>query len=488
MNRISIPIHEILVLERQRIDYGDLDGLADSLSKFGLIQPVVINQENRLIAGGRRIAAATRLGWTRVDVVYRETLTADELHELELEENVQRKDMSWQERCLNIHQIHQLKQKRAAIEASNWGQRETGALLGISVAHINYCLTIAHELKHKQDSPLWQSESLADAWRVILRRKEDEAYALLKEREKTTSVPPSVVHTPVKLSAAADLADHSETDAKREEYYRNPHNPPGSFETYWAERKALETGASEIVYLSNRLHHGDALTYLRSTDNFERFDHIVTDPPYGIDMDMLTQENQGMVEIDYVEEEHQVEDNETLLREFFPAAYLALRQRAFCVVWCDITQWQLCYDAAIAAGFKVQRWPLVWVKAVAMNNAAQFNFTKNYELAMVCRKGPITLVKPQSTSIVTAGHDWMRKAFGHPFVKPEAVWRFILDAVSIEGQTILDPFAGRGSGILSTLSAGRHAFGVEKNTSHFNALLENVKQHYLKRNKNAQFK
>jgi ParB family chromosome partitioning protein len=499
MNRHSIPITDIQVLDRQRIDLGDIPALAESIARYGLIQPIVINQENRLIAGGRRLAALKSLNATHADVVFRETLTADELHELELEENVQRKDMTWQERCLNIARIHRLKQKRGALEGSLWGQRETGAMLGLSGAHVNYNLTIAAELQRDPASPLWKCESLSDAWRVVLRQREEAALAALAAK---TSVAPTIKPLPPKdeetLTAftsapATPLATQSPPTEdvlrkERERYYSNPHNPAGSFEDYWRQRQEAVNKSRRTVYLSNRLYQGDSIALMSSSDFFEVFDHIITDPPYGIDMDNLAQENQGMADIDFVEKEHEVEDNEDLLQRFFPAAYAALKPNGFCVAWCDAMQWQLMYDSAVAAGFKVQRWPLVWVKPVAMNNAAQYNYTKTTEFAMVCRKGNATLVKPQPTCVVSAGHDWMRKAFGHPFVKPQAVWNFILQAVSIEGQLILDPFAGRGSSIVSALASGRHAYGIECNVGHFNALLENVKQYYLSLDPNVEFK
>ena len=94
MNRQTLPINEILSADRQRLDLGDIADLALSIQRYGLIQPIVINQEKRLIAGGRRLAAHQHLGRTHIEVVYRETLSVDELHELELEENVRRKEMS----------------------------------------------------------------------------------------------------------------------------------------------------------------------------------------------------------------------------------------------------------------------------------------------------------------------------------------------------------------------------------------------------------
>lgn len=486
MKRIALPLSLISVVDRQRIELGDIDGLMDSISRFGLIQPIVVNQDNRLIAGGRRLEACRRLNMPAIDVVYRETMSEDELHELELEENVRRKDMTWQERCLCVEQIHRLKQRNGALSGTSWGQRETGEMLGIALGAVNYSLTIAAELRKDEKSPLWQCENLSDAWKVLLRRKEE---AVLAEQARRSAANPFVpVAKAFQTNVVTVRADEDELKAARERYYSNPLNPPDSFDAYWAEKNAREQKNDNLVYISNRLILGDSIAFMSHPDNEGRFDHVITDPPYGIDMENLEQDNLGMVDIDLVAEEHDVADNTTLLRSFFPAAFRCLKPNAFCVTFCDITLWQTMYDAAVAAGFKVQRWPLVWIKPIAMNSCAQYNFTKTIELAMVCRKGNAVLMKSQSSCVLSASHDWMRKAFGHPFVKPAALWNWIIEAISLPGQTILDPFAGRGSGVVSTLAAGRAAFGVEVNIGHYNALMENVKQHYLKQNKNTTFK
>ena len=209
MNRQTIPINEIQIIDRQRQDLGDINELADSLQRFGLIQPIVINQDKRLIAGGRRLTAAIRLGWQSIDVVFRETLTVDELHELELEENVRRKDMSWQERSLNIMQIHRLKTKRSALEGSKWGIRETGELIGLAKTRVQYNTEIATRLEQELSLPLdqrryWKCDSFIDAWRLRLRDEEDSLQASIAAETG------KALHHPTKLVVFNDMGLHEE--------------------------------------------------------------------------------------------------------------------------------------------------------------------------------------------------------------------------------------------------------------------------------------
>src|SRR5688572_12229874 len=63
-NNTIIPIKDIIIpKERYRKEFGDIDALADNINNLGLLQPIVINNENNdLIDGQRRILAFKSLG------------------------------------------------------------------------------------------------------------------------------------------------------------------------------------------------------------------------------------------------------------------------------------------------------------------------------------------------------------------------------------------------------------------------------------------
>lgn len=479
----KLPINEIRVEDRQRQDLGDISGLAKSLQRYGLIQPIVISQDKRLLAGGRRLTAATALGWTEIPVVYKETLSEDQAFEIELEENVRRKDMSWQERCLTIAKIHRLKKARRTADHETWGMQETGELLGISKTHTYYNLTIASHLlaDEKKEGPFWKAESMYEAWQIHLKQEEDADLKELATRhhEAITMVPINIEDTQIE-QADIDVG-WSELDEAKEKYLANPMNDPAKWEEYWAEKQARSIPP---VPLSRMLFRGDCIDFMYA--NKATFDAIITDIPYGNDMDNLD----TISNIDSVKAEHDVEYvRDVLMPRFFPAAYHTLKDMAYLATWCDIELWQHMYDLAVKAGFKVQRWPITWVKThTCGNNSAQFNFTKTTEIAMVMRKGNATLVRNQPTSVIVAANDELCDAIRHPFAKPFKVWEFLIDALTIQGHVVLEPFAGGGSGVVSLLRKGRVPFACEINDVHYNELLENVKQlHYLKLNPNARF-
>jgi len=510
----TLPISDIIVTDRQRIDLGDISGLAESLRLYGLIQPIVITQSRRLIAGGRRLAAAQHLAWREIAVVYRETLTVDELHELELEENIRRKAMSWQETCLGIAKIHQIKRNRAAEEGQAWGYRQTGELFGIALGKVEYSLRLAKALENKT-SPLWDIDSANDGLKYLWKEDEDKLLAELARRKPTE--PQLVPDEPVKLDVTTGEGFHTQTpdqegrdvdfrlrQIRKEDGFKayvlevnttpyllkrvkhhylegqkiSPELYPQSFEDHWTA-KVIEVQKDIIIDLSTKLIHSDCITWLHEQPH-ESFDHIITDPPYGIDMSNLSQENTGMTNIKSVEEEHDVEKNEELFTQFLPKAYQVLKPTGFLVMWCDIMQWQRLYDLALSAGFRVQRWPIVWHKThTCINQAAQYNFTKNTELAMVCRMPKARLIDPCGTSVVSASNQDDRARLAHPFVKPAAVWSLFIEYLTHENDLILDPFAGVGSSVIPLINANRQFVAVEKDEKHYNRLLENIKGHYM---------
>lgn len=65
---MKIPISDIVVGTRRREDLGDISGLADSISSWGLLHPVVVDDKNRLVAGERRLRACQQLGWSEIPV------------------------------------------------------------------------------------------------------------------------------------------------------------------------------------------------------------------------------------------------------------------------------------------------------------------------------------------------------------------------------------------------------------------------------------
>lgn len=462
---LQIHIDHIVVSERLRKDLGDLSDL-DTIGEVGLIHPIVLRKTEvpstivpgttvlgfQLVAGGRRLTwlrangadylhHGTTCDPLRPGFVFADELPDDVAKAIELYENLNRKQMTWQERALAISDIHTLKMKVAAKDREDWGMKETGAELGVDYAHVSHLILVAEELRKEPKSSIWECEhqTAAIKWRVDQRldaAKRALARMTLAQGNNTTSAP-IIAQSQVGLTP--------------------------------------QTAEKIQVRLSSFLHLGKMEDVLPTLD---RVDHIVTDWPYAIDMDNLQQQNTGM-DVSRTASEHDKQTNLDQFGTWLELMFAGLKNTGFCVIWCDIEHWGLMTQLAEDVGFKVCRWPLHWIKThPCLNQAAQFNFTKAVEHAMVLRKGSAMLQKQQPRNYLVCGNEESKARFNHPFAKPPTLWKWVLEAIALPGSTILDPFAGVGSSTCSAIECGMKPVAVECNELHYTELVLNVTNTY----------
>lgn len=141
----AVPLSSISIdrPNRQRRELTGIPELADSIKRLGLIHAPVITRERQLVSGERRLAAIKSLGWDTVVVQYADTLEPDALHAIELEENIKRLDLTWQERTKAIDDYHQLQLKTNP----DWTPTNTAEALGVTFGHVYRHLSVAKEMK-----------------------------------------------------------------------------------------------------------------------------------------------------------------------------------------------------------------------------------------------------------------------------------------------------------------------------------------------------
>ena len=64
----AYPVHRVIQKGVYRRDLGDLDPLADSIRRLGLLTPLVVTGDGHLLCGRRRLSAVRHLGWETVPV------------------------------------------------------------------------------------------------------------------------------------------------------------------------------------------------------------------------------------------------------------------------------------------------------------------------------------------------------------------------------------------------------------------------------------
>lgn len=85
----EININDIKPYEKnaKRHDEKQIDNVAESIKRYGFIQPCVIDKNNVLVIGHCRLLAAKKLGLKTIPCVYVDTLTDDEVRQLRLLDN-----------------------------------------------------------------------------------------------------------------------------------------------------------------------------------------------------------------------------------------------------------------------------------------------------------------------------------------------------------------------------------------------------------------
>lgn len=88
-------LDSVRIGRRHRGDLGDIDALAASIERDGLLQPITIDPEGNLVCGLRRLAAMRRLGWKTANVWVRSGMS-DRLGQLlaEQDDNAQHKPLT----------------------------------------------------------------------------------------------------------------------------------------------------------------------------------------------------------------------------------------------------------------------------------------------------------------------------------------------------------------------------------------------------------
>lgn len=464
----TIHITEIIVGDRLRVDMGDIEGLAKSIKTYGLMQPIVLDDSNNLVAGGRRFTAFSTLSKTdkvfeQIPFVRLGQLSPAKRKLLEIEENHRRKAMTWQEQILGLADYHRLAEREALKEKTTWSQEMTADFFNVSQASISVALAVAKELKASPDNEYWKCDSASAAIALRAQKKLDEA---TKEQLRRIELRRAEAAKNIDIAKATvsmqtvDLAKASATT-------------PSIGQS--ASKPVLSTDQIASFY-----YHGDGRVLLPEIAKTTKIKHIIFDPPYGINEDNMA----NTTKHDRVRDTHEVESSVGLIHDFLRIGYDHIAEDGFMCMWYDLDHHEKIRRWAEEIGWKVCRWPLVWCKTSnCQNQSAQYNITKATEVCYLLRRSEKSIIKTkQGKNYILAD---AVSSGSHPYVKPEAVWNYLLDTVSVEGDTVVDLCAGEGSSLAATFKKNRIPVGCEIDNTHIaNGL--NYIQEQLSKKSNAE--
>lgn len=186
----SFPIDSIWVNRetRQRRDLTNIAELAESIRRTGLIHPPVIRRDGELIAGERRWTACKSIGWTSIPVQFVEDLPATELKLIELDENLRRVDITWQDECKAIQEYHAIR----AQTDHEWGIKQSAEALGRSREFIQQRLDVAKNLENPKVA---QAPKYSVAHNIVKRTNERARTSAIESLKEPSEVPPVPILT-----------------------------------------------------------------------------------------------------------------------------------------------------------------------------------------------------------------------------------------------------------------------------------------------------
>lgn len=462
----TITRNQITLGDRARTVYSGIDSLAEGIEETGLIQPLILVPTEdpfifKLDAGGRRLTALDQLlaegKWDgvlhhaissapgRPGFVLRVGEAKDELTSLliELAENLDRENFDWRDEAKLVAKAFAVAQRQAHLDGREVDMRIFSAGLKCGYNDLR-CAVAIKDLLVTSPELFKDCTTVRNAYTVALKEQQKHLEKLLAERR---TPPAPVVAQPVPTL---------EGEATPE----------------------IVAPSVVTVRLSEYFFRGSGLDLMRQLYNEgNSVDHIISDPDYGVAVDQL---EASVSDAAAGVAQRSVDQTLYELQEFWKLAAEIVKGTV--CIWFDMDHWEKLRDMAVAAGFIVQRWPIIWHKTDYNSNAApQFNTTKDFETCLIARQPGVPLYNSGNKvtkSVWSLPSGNTTKEFGHPFAKPRAVWTKLLQLVAPSGDTILDPFAGSCSSLVTAASLGYQILGSEIQEPHYNRGLLNLQDEY----------
>jgi len=172
----EIPTDAIIVEEDLREELGDLDELARSIEKVGLLQPVIVTPRDgqyKVIAGGRRVRAARKAGLKTIPALVIKEQQENFL--LSITENIVRKNFTPAETIRALKKVKEWLAKKMGVAEEKVPWKEVGEALGLSPSTISNYLAMAKLPEEERGIPVRIASELAkvppEVREEIVRRK-----------------------------------------------------------------------------------------------------------------------------------------------------------------------------------------------------------------------------------------------------------------------------------------------------------------------------
>lgn len=420
--------------QRKEFDESKLRELADSVSNpaIGLMHPIVLRTEGNdfvLVAGERRLRvfrdnaelgveafhAGSRVPLGSIPYTLIGEMDPLDAWEAELEENIQRTDLTWQEKAKATAELMELRRQQA--EKHN--------------LPIPTVATIAAEVRPDAASP--NTAHIQTRQELVLAKHLDD---------------PDV-------AAAASPKEAIKVLRRKEDKRRN-------------EALAAAVGKISTSDL-HQIHHADTEEWVKGVAA-DTFDVIITDPPYGMNADEFG-DSGGMAAgaHDYADS---AEELARILKWLPSQTFRITKPQAHLYLFCDFGWFADIKRALESAGWKVFRTPMIWHKPSGFRAPwPDMGPQRRYETILYAVKGDKRTQKLGGDVISCPPDDNL----GHMAQKPVALYVDLLSRSIIPGDQVLDLFAGSGPIIPAANGLKCRATAVEKDPASYAICVQRLK-------------
>lgn len=431
-----IHLTDVIVEKRQRTEItpAKLQELKNSILRVGLLHPPVMWQRPDgkwiLSVGERRLKAVSEIALSGLQFSHGDHLVPpgcipitplgdylDEIgrFEAELDENIHREDIPWQDRVqalANLHKMRQSQNPTQTFTATGKEIAEKGGTIKSPDAGrvmVSAAVTIND---HLYDPAIRNARDQHEAMQLILKKEEEKVIAALVKRKLAT------------MSAKPTL----------------------------------------------EVRHGDLLKLLPIL-SAEPFDLILADPPYGIDASSAGFRARTVHHHNYSDTPAYAKD---IARSILIEGFRLTKPRANLFMFGAIDYFEWWRQLASTVGWVPFNRPLIWAKSESEGLAPWGSSGPRIttEFIFYATKGqrglnasPIDVFRIKRVP---------RHERIHAAEKPVELLRALVECSTLPGESVLDPCCGSGSTLVACKETKRIALGIEKEETYYNTALANV--------------
>lgn len=457
-----IPISTIAVLNRQRkhVDPTELQSLASSIKDNGLLHPIVVRtpnpdevsqlsegQSHILCVGGRRLAAHILLGRTDIEVNFKEALDPIRARIVELEENLRRVNLTWQEETDARAEIAGLfKQLNPTANI-----RETADFVGVSASQLSKDLSLVDAVK--ADPSLKQASSKGSAIRTA------EFKATVRDR---------ISKAEKNISSALSLLKEKIVTADAREYIAAV--PSQSIDMVFSDLPYgidyFETTKAGEHAEAAHSHYDDSAKTTKDliADLVPHFVRVVK--PTGWIVLFMGYEWHGWL---------QAKISRTCMVHGGQFGVMTLDEGSYEVNMAPCTNWD---TKTQCARLKPELKPWIWTRRGKGNHGhwPELHASSRYEMIVVVNGGSAKLCKKPVEDVLDFAP--VEGARLHAMQKPHALCRELIERCTVVGEKVLDVTCGSGAHLAAAADLGRDFAGCDSNPNMLEPALMHVSQFF----------